>query len=93
MTGDEELRVPAQKAIDSEGFTEEFVRTEPRSQLREKLLTMTAKAMPASDIEAVGAYVAPVVLEAGSVVIQRGTRHRWRPIGDQPARMAAVSGQ
>ena len=32
----------------------------------------------------------PVVLEAGSVVVQRGTRHRWRPIGDQAARMAAV---
>ncbi len=34
--------------------------------------------------------IEPVVLEAGSVVIQRGTRHRWRPVGDQPARMAAV---
>jgi quercetin dioxygenase-like cupin family protein len=32
----------------------------------------------------------PVVLEAGSVVVQRGTNHRWRPVGDQPARMAAV---
>ena len=34
--------------------------------------------------------IEPVVLEAGSVVVQRGTRHRWRPVGDQPARMAAV---
>jgi quercetin dioxygenase-like cupin family protein len=34
--------------------------------------------------------VDPVVLEPGSAVIQRGTRHRWRPVGDQPARMAAV---
>jgi hypothetical protein len=32
----------------------------------------------------------PVALEPGGVVVQRGTRHRWRPIGDQPARMAAV---
>jgi quercetin dioxygenase-like cupin family protein len=34
--------------------------------------------------------VEPVVLEAGDVVVQRGTRHRWRPLGDQPVRMAAV---
>ncbi|HXD87875.1 MAG TPA: preprotein translocase subunit SecA [Urbifossiella sp.] len=47
----------AQRAIDAEGFTEEFVRTEPRSKLREKLQEMAAKAMPASDIEAVDARV------------------------------------
>ncbi len=34
--------------------------------------------------------VDPVVLEPGSVVVQRGTRHRWRPVGDRPARMAAI---
>ena len=45
----------ASKAIEAEGFTEEFVRTEPRSKLREKLQEMTAKAMPAGDIEAVDA--------------------------------------
>jgi preprotein translocase subunit SecA len=47
----------AQKAIEAEGFTEEFVRTEPRSQLREKLMAMAAKAMPAGDIDAVDARV------------------------------------
>jgi quercetin dioxygenase-like cupin family protein len=34
--------------------------------------------------------VEPVVLEAGDVVIQRATHHRWRPVGDEPVRMAAV---
>ena len=29
-------------------------------------------------------------LAAGDVVIQRGTEHRWLPIGDEPVRMAAV---
>jgi quercetin dioxygenase-like cupin family protein len=32
----------------------------------------------------------PVVLERGAAVIQRGTNHRWRPVGDRPVRMAAV---
>ncbi len=34
--------------------------------------------------------VDPVVLVAGDVVIQRATNHRWRPLGDEPVRMAAV---
>ena len=29
-------------------------------------------------------------LGAGDVVIQRGTEHRWLPLGDEPVRMAAV---
>lgn len=29
-------------------------------------------------------------LAAGDVVVQRGTEHRWLPIGDEPVRMAAV---
>jgi quercetin dioxygenase-like cupin family protein len=32
----------------------------------------------------------PVVLDAGSAVIQRATNHRWRAVGDRPVRMAAV---
>jgi quercetin dioxygenase-like cupin family protein len=32
----------------------------------------------------------PVILEAGSAVIQRATNHRWRPVGDTPVRMASV---
>src|SRR5690606_30742122 len=34
------------KAIDAEGFSEEFVRTEPRSKLREKLVAIAPKAVP-----------------------------------------------
>src|SRR5207249_5583711 len=45
----------AHRAIEAEGFTEEFVRTEPRSKLRDKLQDMAAKAMPAGDIDAVDA--------------------------------------
>ncbi len=30
------------------------------------------------------------VLEAGDVVVQRGTAHRWTPVGGRPARMASV---
>lgn len=29
-------------------------------------------------------------LKAGDIVIQNGTRHAWRNLGDKPARMAAV---
>jgi preprotein translocase subunit SecA len=47
----------AQSALDAEGFTEEFVRTEPRSQLRERLIAMAKKAMPAGDIDAVDARI------------------------------------
>jgi mannose-6-phosphate isomerase-like protein (cupin superfamily) len=33
---------------------------------------------------------APVVLEPGDTVVQRGANHRWQPVGDEPLRMAAV---
>jgi hypothetical protein len=29
-------------------------------------------------------------LDAGDVVVQRGTDHRWVPIGEEPLRMAAL---
>ena len=32
---------------------------------------------------------AEVLLSAGDVVVQNGTRHRWRVVGDEPATMAA----
>jgi len=32
---------------------------------------------------------AEVVLSPGDVVVQNGTRHRWRVVGDVPATMAA----
>jgi hypothetical protein len=30
------------------------------------------------------------VLEPGETVLQRGTNHRWRPIGDEPTMWFAV---
>jgi uncharacterized cupin superfamily protein len=33
---------------------------------------------------------AETVLNAGDVVVQRGTSHRWENRGDQPARMVFV---
>jgi preprotein translocase subunit SecA len=44
-------------ALEGEGFTEEFVRTEPRSQLREKLVGIAKNAMPQADLDAVDARV------------------------------------
>lgn len=32
----------------------------------------------------------PVVLGPGDVVVQRATHHRWRPLGPEPLRMAAL---
>ncbi len=45
------------KALDDEGWTEELVRTEPRSKLREKLTELAPKAMPAADIDEIDAKV------------------------------------
>jgi preprotein translocase subunit SecA len=45
----------AQKAVEAEGITEEFIRTEPRSKLREKLAEVAKKAMPPIDIEGIDA--------------------------------------
>jgi quercetin dioxygenase-like cupin family protein len=33
---------------------------------------------------------APVVLGPGEAVVQRGTHHRWRPVGDEPVEWAAL---
>jgi quercetin dioxygenase-like cupin family protein len=32
----------------------------------------------------------PVVLGRGEAVVQRGTHHRWRPVGDEPVEWAAL---
>ena len=34
--------------------------------------------------------VEPQVLRTGEVVVQRGTHHKWVPVGDEPFRMVAV---
>ncbi|QJW96053.1 preprotein translocase subunit SecA [Frigoriglobus tundricola] len=46
------------QALEEEGWSEELVRTEPRSKLREKLLVLAPKAMPAADIDEIDARVA-----------------------------------
>jgi preprotein translocase subunit SecA len=43
------------KAVEAEGLTEEFIRTEPRSKLREKLMEVAPKAMPTADIDEIDA--------------------------------------
>jgi preprotein translocase subunit SecA len=48
------------KAVEAEGFTEEFIRTEPRSKLREKLMAIAPKAMPTADIDQIEAKVGEV---------------------------------
>jgi preprotein translocase subunit SecA len=53
--GDAGFFAAARAAVEAEGFTEEFCRTEPRSKLRERLLEMAAKAMPAADLPEVDA--------------------------------------
>ena len=58
--GDEGFFAAAARAVDAEGFTEEFVRTEPRSKLREKLVEIAKKALPAADAEAVEAKLEDV---------------------------------
>jgi preprotein translocase subunit SecA len=45
------------KALDEEGWTEELVRTEPRSKLREKLTELAPKAMPAGDVDEIDAQI------------------------------------
>ena len=32
----------------------------------------------------------PVVLGPGEAVVQRGTHHRWRPVGDEPVEWVAL---
>jgi len=50
----------AYKSLDEEGLTEEFIRTEPRSKLREKFLAIAPKAMPTVDIDEMDAQLATV---------------------------------
>ena len=46
------------KALDEEGLTEELIRTEPRSKLRDKFLEVAPKALPTFDIDEIDAKVA-----------------------------------
>src|SRR5262249_51515515 len=48
------------KAVEAEGLTEEFIRTEARSKLREKLLAIAPKAVPSADVEEIDAKIAEV---------------------------------
>jgi mannose-6-phosphate isomerase-like protein (cupin superfamily) len=34
--------------------------------------------------------MSPVILEAGDIVVQRGTNHLWHAVGDEPLRMTTV---
>ncbi|MDY3560302.1 preprotein translocase subunit SecA [Gemmata sp. JC673] len=45
------------QALEEEGWTEEVIRTEPRSKLRERLTALAPKAMPAADIDEIDAQV------------------------------------
>lgn len=47
----------ANTALESEGWTDEFYRTEPRVKLREKLMVIAPKAMPTGDIDEIEAKV------------------------------------
>ncbi len=60
LAGPDGYFATAFKAIEAEGFTEEFARTEPRSKLRDKLLEIAAKAAPAADIDEIDARIAQV---------------------------------
>ncbi len=48
------------KAIEAEGLTEEFIRTEPRSKLREKLMEIAPKAVPSGDVDEIDAKLEEV---------------------------------
>ncbi|MCS6864999.1 MAG: SEC-C metal-binding domain-containing protein [Gemmata sp.] len=50
----------ALKALAEEGLTEEWLRTEPRSKIREKLLQIAPQTMPPSDIEEIDARIEEV---------------------------------
>jgi preprotein translocase subunit SecA len=45
------------KAIEEEGLTEELIRTEPRSKLREKFMAVAPKVMPTADIDEIDAQL------------------------------------
>ncbi len=46
------------KALEDEGLTEEWIRTEPRSKIREKLLEIAPKAIPPADIDEIDTELA-----------------------------------
>jgi preprotein translocase subunit SecA len=48
------------KAVEAEGLTEEFIRTEPRSKLREKLMEIAPKAVPTADVDEIDAKLEEV---------------------------------
>jgi preprotein translocase subunit SecA len=48
------------KAVEAEGLTEEYLRTESRNRLREKLMEIAPKAMPTADIDDIDAKVEEV---------------------------------
>jgi preprotein translocase subunit SecA len=60
LSGDGGFFAGAIKAIEAVGFTEEFIRTEPRSKLREKLMEIAPKAVPTADVEEIDAKIAEV---------------------------------
>ena len=35
-------------------------------------------------------HATPVVLGPGEAVVQRGTHHKWRPVGDEPVEWVAL---
>jgi preprotein translocase subunit SecA len=45
------------KTLEEEGLTEEWIRTEPRSKIREKLMEIAPKAMPTADIDEIDAQL------------------------------------
>ncbi|MBY0457733.1 MAG: SEC-C domain-containing protein, partial [Gemmataceae bacterium] len=45
------------RVLVEEGWTDDFYRTEPRSKLREKLMEMAPKAMPAADVDQIEAQL------------------------------------
>jgi preprotein translocase subunit SecA len=60
LTGEAGFFAGAFKAVEAEGLTEEFIRTEPRSKLREKLQEIAPKAVPAGDVDEIEAKVLDV---------------------------------
>ncbi len=57
LAGEAGFFAGAFKAVEAAGLTEEFIRTEPRSKLREKLMEIAPKAVPAGDIDEIEAKV------------------------------------
>ncbi len=56
----------AYQTLEQAGFTEEFVRTEPRNRIKEKLLELSAQVLPAADIEEIDARLDEVLAGAAA---------------------------